>query len=140
MEQSTRRATPGGSLESAARVSEEAESSDNLVAFQIPAELMAQAEAALQAVRADPAAEESRGALVEIVLELTDRGMDFYYLEPLRRARVGAMATSATRLGIAAAGRGIPPIVRRVISSLDDEQVLGVADFVDEILIRERRD
>ena len=110
----------------------------NLVAFQISADLMARADAALAAVREDPAEEPNVEALLEVVLELTDRGMDFYYLEPLRRAGAGRMLTSAARLGIAAAGRGIPPIIRRVVSSLDEEQLLAIADFVDEILIRER--
>ena len=107
-----------------------------LVAFRISPDVLARAEAALEAVREDPGEEAGRAALLGVVLELTERGMDFYYLEPLRRARAGTVVTSAARLGIAAAGRGIPPIVRRVVSSLDDEQLLAIADFVDEILIR----
>ena len=109
----------------------------NLVAFQVSPELMQRAQEALATVRRDPADEDGVERLVEVVLELTDRGMDFYYLEPLRRARAGTMTTSAARLGIAAAGRGIPPIIRRVISSLDEEQVLAIAAFLDEILIQE---
>ena len=107
----------------------------DLVAFQIPPELMAEAQEALAAVREDPAHEPNVEALLGVVLELTDRGLDFYYLEPLRRARAGAMTTSAAKLGIAAAGRGIPPIIRRVISSLDEDQILEIADFIDEMLI-----
>ena len=109
----------------------------NLVAFRISPELMEQAQAALRAVREDPSDEDRLGALVEVILELTDRGMDFYYMEPLRRAQVGAITASAARLGLAAASRGIPAIIRRVVSSLDEEQVLSIAGFVDEILIRE---
>lgn len=112
------------------------QSKANLVAFEIPPELMARAQAALEAVRDDPEHRPHIKALVEVVLELTDRGMDFYYLEPLRRAEVGTMARSAARLGIATVGRGIPPVVRRVVSSLDGEQVLAIADFIDEILIQ----
>ena len=108
----------------------------NLVAFQISPELMARAEAALAAVREEPAQGPAVEELVEVVLEMTDRGLDFYYLEPLRRAEAGAMTTSAARLGIAAAGRGIPAIIRRVVRSLDEEQILSIADFIDEILVR----
>ena len=108
----------------------------NLVAFQISPELMERAEEALAAVRRDPAREDNVEELIDVVLEMTDRGMDFYYLEPLRRAEAGAMTTSAARLGIAAAGRGIPAIIRRVVRSLDEEQILSIADFIDEILVR----
>lgn len=107
------------------------------VAFRITPELAERAQAALRAVREDPSDEYHVEGLVEVILELTERGMDFYYLEPLRRARAGTITTSAARLGIAAAGRGIPTIVRRVVSSLDEEQLLSIAGFVDEILIRE---
>ncbi len=113
------------------------EDSANLVAFRISPELMERAQAALQAVREDPSDEVRVETLVEVILELTDRGMDFYYLEPLRRAQTGPITTSAARLGLAAAARGIPAIIRRVVSSLDEEQVLSIAGFVDEILIRE---
>lgn len=116
---------------------EASEDSPNLVAFRISSEFMERAQAALRGVREDPSDGDSVEALVEVILELTDRGMDFYYLEPLRRARAGAITTSAARLGIAAAGRGIPAVIRRVVSSLDEEQVLSIAGFVDEILIRE---
>ena len=108
----------------------------NLVAFQISPELMARAEAALAAVREEPAQGPAVEELVEVVVEMTDRGMDFYYLEPLRRAEAGAMTTSAAKIGIAAAGRGIPAIIRRVVRSLDEEQILSIADFIDEILVR----
>lgn len=118
-------------------MSDTPESGANMVAFEISPELMARAEEALAAVRAEPGHTPNVDALVEVILELTDRGMDFYYLEPLRRARVSAMATSAARLGFAAASRGIPAIIRRVVSSLDEEQLLGIVDFIDEILIRE---
>ncbi len=116
-------------------MSDEPVSGADLVAFQISPELMAEAQEALAAVREDPTHRPNVKALVEVLLELTDRGMDFYYMEPLRRARAGTMTASAARLGLAAASRGIPPIIRRVISSLDENQVLAIADFVDEILI-----
>lgn len=104
------------------------------IAFRISAELRARTEAAVAAVRDDPGDPGRVGELVEAVLELTDTGLDYYFLEPLRRAEVGAMGTTAARLGIATAGRGIPPIVRRVISGMDEEQVLSIADFIEEIL------
>lgn len=107
------------------------------VAFRITPELAERAEAAVRAVRRDPSAEDHVEELVEVILELSERGMDFYYLEPLRRAGAGTIATSTARLGIAAAGRDLPTIIRRVLASLDPQQVAAIADFVDEILIRQ---
>lgn len=107
----------------------------NRVAFSISPGLMTRAEASLEALRRDPAHAPHVKELVAVVLELTESGLDYYFLEPLRRARVGAMGMTTARLGIATAGRAISPLVRRVMSSLDEEQILSIADFVDELLI-----
>jgi hypothetical protein len=107
----------------------------NRVAFCVSPELMTRAEASLQALRRDPEHPSHVKELVAVVLELTENGLDYYFLEPLRRARVGAMGMAPARLGIATAGRAISPLVRRVMSSLDKEQILSIADFVDELLI-----
>ena len=107
------------------------------LAFRISPELLARAEAALEAVRGDPTHPPHVKELVAVILELTDTGLDYYFLEPLRRVRIGTVGMSTARLGIAAAGRSIPPIVRRVLTSMDEEQILEIADFLDELLIRD---
>jgi hypothetical protein len=105
------------------------------VGFRIPPELRARIEEALAAIREDPADRARVEDLVEIVLELTDFGLDYYYLEPLRRAGLGAMGMVPARMGIATVGRGFPPIVRRVLLSLDEEQILEIAGFIEDLLV-----
>ncbi len=111
----------------------------NRVAFCISSELMKRAEASVQSLRRDPEDPSHVKELVAVVLELTENGLDYYFLEPLRCARVGAMGMTTARLGIATAGRAISPLVRRVMSSLDEEQILSIADFVDELLISDSK-
>ena len=106
------------------------------IGFRISPELAARTESAVAGVRQDPADRDRVDELVEVVLEMTDVGLDYYYLEPLRRARVGAMATGAAKLGLATAERSIPPIVRRVLTGLDAEQILEIAEFIDDLLVR----
>jgi hypothetical protein len=118
-------------------MTDKAASGSDRVGFRISPDLRARTEAALATVRADPADRARVEELVEVVLELTEVGLDYYYLEPLRRARVGAMGSTAARMGIATVGRGIPAIVRRVIVSLDEEQVLEIADFIADLLVPE---
>lgn len=106
------------------------------VAFRISPELLERAETALQQVRENPTRPPHVDALVTVILELTDSGLDYYFLEPLRRIEAGAMSMASARLGIAAAGRGLPTIIRRVVASLDEQQILALADFLDELLVR----
>ena len=106
-------------------------------AFELSPELLARTEAIIDKLRS---AEDRRARLQEliaVVLELTETGLDAYYLKPLELAEVGFASRSAAKVGVAAAGKGIPVIVRKVLGKMSDEQLLTVADFMDGILIRE---
>ena len=47
---------------------------------------------------------------------------------------------SAVELAISTAGRTLPMVIRKTIKSLSDDQLLGIADFLDHILIQEEED
>lgn len=107
------------------------------VAFEIPGDLLLRAESIVDRLRTDPDRKRHAPELVEIVLELTDRGLHYYYLHPLEEARVGTMTRKAVELAIGTAARALPMVVRKTVGSLSDEQLLSLADFIDLILIRE---
>lgn len=107
------------------------------VAFQISADLRRRAESVVETIRSDPDKKKHAPALVEVVLEMTDAGLHFYFLHPLERAGVGVVTRSAVDLAIGTAGRTLPMVVRKTIQSLNDEQILTIAEFLDEILVQE---
>ncbi len=107
------------------------------VAFSISAELRRRCEAVIDAIRQAEDPSDHLDELAEVVVDMTDCGLDFYFLHPLERAGAGRVAKTTTRVGLAAARRGLPAVIRRVMASFTDEQVLEIADFIDEILLRE---
>lgn len=107
------------------------------VAFEIPGELCARAEAVVARLRTDPDKQRHVPELIDIILEMTDRGLHYYFLHPLEEAGVGAMTRGAVDLAIGTAGRTLPVVVRKTVKSLDDDQLLSIADFIDHMLIRE---
>ena len=106
-------------------------------AFAVAPELAARTEAVIDKLRASEDRKQHVAELVEVVLELTEAGLHFYYLHPLELAGVGLVSRSAAKVGIAAAGKGIPIIVRRVVGSMSDDQLLRIAEFIDRMLVRE---
>ena len=78
--------------------------------------------------------------LVKVVLEMTDRGLYYYFLHPLEEAGVGIVTRKAVSLALGTAGRTLPVVVRKTVKSLNDEQLLKIADFVDHILIRDEEE
>ena len=106
-------------------------------AFTVPPELAAKTEAVVEKLRADDDRKQHLPELVGVILELTEIGLHDYFLHPLELAEVGLVSRSAAKVGIAAAGKGIPLIVRKVVGSMADDQLLKVAEVIDRMLIRE---
>lgn len=107
------------------------------VAFEISSELRQRAEGVVGNLRSDGDQRRHVPELVEVVLAMTDRGLYYYFLHPLEEAGVGSVTRGAVKLALGAAGRTLPPVVRKTIKSLNGEQLLKIADFIDHILIRE---
>lgn len=108
------------------------------VAFEISSELRQRAEAVAENIRADADKQRHVAELVEVVLAMTDRGLHYYFLHPLEKAGVGVLTRKAVDLAIGTAGRTLPVVVRKTIKSLNDEQLMSIADFIDRILIRDQ--
>lgn len=116
------------------------EPSPGWVAFEISAELRRRAESVVRRIRTDTDKQRHVPDLVEIVVAMTDRGLHYYFLHPLEEAGVGAVTRKAVDLAIGTAGRTLPIVVRRTVNSLNDQQLLSIADFIDQILITEEEE
>lgn len=73
-------------------------------------------------------------ALTEIVLELTDSGLDYYFMRPLKIANMGFVIEQSAQLGIASVRRVIAPIVRNVIGHMDEQQLLSVCAYLRQLM------
>lgn len=107
------------------------------VAFQISADLRQRAESVVASIRSDSDKKKHVPQLIEVVLEMTDAGLHYYFLHPLERAGVGIVTRRAVDLAIGTAGRTLPMVVRRTVNSLNEEQISNITEFLDEILVRE---
>jgi hypothetical protein len=108
---------------------------EHLVAFPIPRDLHERVTGVVAALREAESASERRSELVEIVSEMTDRGLGYYFLRPLEEAGMGALSQATAKVGLASASKGIPMIVKRVLASASDEELLSLADFVESLLV-----
>ncbi len=84
----------------------------------------------LSAIEESPDPEEHRADLADLVAELTESGMDFYYLRALRLAGSGYMAQQSARLGMSGAVKMISSVSRRFIMGMDKAQLLAVSAHI----------
>ena len=64
------------------------------------------------------------------MVELTDAGMDDYFLRPLRLAQVGFVVQQTANLGVAGATRIVAAMIHTIIGRPDKDQILTVAGHI----------
>ena len=87
-------------------------------------------DALLDALEAADDPEEHRGALADLVSELTESGMDYYYMRALKLSNAGFVAQRSAGVGISGAVRMISTVSRQFIMRMDGKQLLAVASHI----------
>jgi len=77
---------------------------------------------------------EHRGALADIIVELTDAGMEYYFLRPLKLAQVGFFTQQSANLGMAATTRVLAAVIRNMIGGMDNPQLLSVCSTIRQLM------
>jgi hypothetical protein len=75
-----------------------------------------------------------RDALAEIVVDLSDSGMEYYFLRPLKLAKVGFFVEQSANLGMAATTRVLGSVIRNVIGGMDGPQLLAVCSHIRQLM------
>lgn len=97
-------------------------------------ELRARSLAVLGALERADDPTKHRDALADLVVELTDVGMDYFFLGPLRLARAGFITEQSARLGMAGSLRVMASVVRNLIGRMDEPQLLSVCASIRELM------
>lgn len=74
--------------------------------------------------------EDHRQSLADLVAELTESGMDYYYLRALKLSDAGQLAQSSAKLGIAGAVKMISSVSRRFIMRMNGKELVAVAGHI----------
>lgn len=87
-------------------------------------------DAVLSALEAVPEEPHHADAVADLVAELVDAGMDYYFLVPLKQAEVGFLKEQSARLGMTGAVTLINSVSRKFIVRMDSAQLLVVASHI----------
>ena len=79
-------------------------------------------------------ATEYRNDLAEIVVELTDAGMDYFYLRPLKLADAGFFVQQSANLGMATTTRVLASVIRNIIGHMDSPQLLTICRYIRQLM------
>lgn len=96
--------------------------------------LRAKTLAVLTALEKAKDAKPHRSALAEVVVQLTDSGMDYYFLRPLKVAKVSFFVEQSANLGMGAAKRIFASVIRNIIGGMDNPQLLSVCGYIRQLM------
>ena len=76
-----------------------------------------------------------RDTLADLVAELTESGMSYYYLRALKLAKAGFVVEQSARLGMSGAVKLITSVTRKFIVRMDSAQLLVVSRHIRELAV-----
>ncbi len=83
--------------------------------------------------RAEDAARH-RDALADVVVELTNSGLDDYFMRPLKLAKAGFVVQQSANIGMAGAQKVMATVIRQVIGRMEHPQLLSVCSSIRQFM------
>jgi len=68
--------------------------------------------------------------LTDLVLELTDHGMDQYFVQSLKATKVNFVVQQSAALGLAGVQKVMGTVIRNIIGRMDDRQLIVVCGSI----------
>lgn len=87
----------------------------------------------LAALEDAPDPTQHRDALADLVVELTNAGMDFYFIKQLKLAKAGFIVQQSANLGMIGAMQIMGSVIRNIIGRMDDAQLLSVGGSIRQL-------
>jgi len=101
--------------------------------FHYAESLRAKTHAVLEALEAAPEHPGHAEAMAQVVSELVEAGMDYYFMRALRQADVGFVAEQTARAGMSAARTLVNSMSRKYVVRMGSAQLLVVARHIREL-------
>jgi hypothetical protein len=73
-------------------------------------------------------------ALTDLILELVDSGMDYYFLRSLKATKAGFVAQQSASLGLVGVQKVMGTVIRNVLGRMSGPQLLSVCGTVRELM------
>lgn len=88
----------------------------------------------LEAVETAEKASTCSEQLTELVLELTQTGMDQYFLQSLKATKANFVVQQSAALGLAGVQKVMGSVIRNILGRMDDRQLLSVCGSIRQFM------
>lgn len=74
------------------------------------------------------------GRLTELVLELTDAGMDQFFLQSLKATKANFVVQQSAAIGLSGVQKVMGTVIRNIVGRMDDRQLLSVCGSIRQFM------
>jgi hypothetical protein len=74
------------------------------------------------------------GQLTELVLELTNSGMDQYFLQSLKATKANFLVQQSASLGLSGVQKVMGTVIRNILGRMDDRQLLSICGSIRQFM------
>ena len=74
------------------------------------------------------------GRLTDLVLELTDSGMDRYFLQSLKSTKANFVVQQSAALGLSGVQKVMGTVIRNILGRMDDRQLISVCGSIRQFM------
>lgn len=103
--------------------------------FYYPEGLRKKALALLDTIEQAEDATTHRDALSNLVMELTQSGLDYFFVKPLKLAKPGFLVEQSANLGLAGVQQVMGSVVRKIIGRMNSPQLLSVCGSIRQLML-----
>lgn len=74
------------------------------------------------------------GRLTDLVLELTDSGMDQYFLQSLKATKANFLVQQSAALGLSGVQKVMGSVIRNILVRMDDRQLISICGSIRQFM------
>lgn len=109
--------------------------STHKVAFPLPTALHDRAITLADKIKNADAPSKFSNELADLIIEISDVGVDFYFYNSLDYIGVNMLLRKTVKVTMSSAKKPIYSVLRKVVKSLNDKQVVRVIEYMEMILL-----
>lgn len=106
----------------------------NLVGATIPPQLAAEALRIVEDIRGGRLTPKDSERVVKVIVKMSETVMHFFFMRPTEAFGVGMTLRGIVQFGVSSALKGISYGLGKIVPKLNQQQLLQLADFLDEAL------
>jgi hypothetical protein len=105
------------------------------IAFPIPNDQYQLAWQVMDDIREAPHDKGHRKALISLINQLADEGIDYFFLKSLKQAQLSFVKIKTAEVGLQTFKAGLQPLLKGIVNAMSDAQLLRIIDFMEGILL-----